>query len=95
MNVERERRRAQEDHRAKYSVVWLVSASMTRTPVARRVLRVVDELVHDRERPQRQLAGRVGGRQRRGVAAEVGAVRAAADAAVAVLAGAAAVVRLA
>ena len=57
-------------------------------------LRIVDDLGDDRERAERQPLRRVGGRQGRRVAAEVGAERTAADAAVAVLAVAAAVVRL-
>ena len=47
---------------------------------------VVDQLVHDRIRPQRHVAGRFGGGQRARIAAEVRAVRTAANAQVAVLA---------
>ena len=72
-----------------------VSVSMTRTPVGAARVRIADHAVHDRERAQRQPARRGGGRQRRAVAREVGAVRTAAVAAVARLARAPAVVRLA
>ena len=55
---------------------------------------IVDDFTHDRERPEREITRGVGGGKRRSIAAEIGAVRAAADAAVAVLAGRAAVVGL-
>ena len=89
-----ERRRVQEHDPGEVINTCFVSASITRTPVARPVA-VGDEAVGDREGPEGEASGGRGRGQRGRVAGEVGAERAAPLAEVPGLALPAAVVGLA